>query len=85
MGSASIPWVKTLYIEPGSPWENRYLESFNGELRRELLSTEILDTLREAQVLVDISEFLPDSDLAYYEKLEERAIRQFAEALDKQA
>ena len=44
--------VKTLYIEPGSPWENGYLESFNGKLRDELLNAEIFDTLREAQVLV---------------------------------
>ena len=45
--------VKTLYIEPGSPWENGYLESFNGKLRDELLNAEIFDTLREAQVLVE--------------------------------
>ena len=44
--------VKTLYIEPGSPWENGYLESFNGQLRDEFLNVEIFDTLREAQVLV---------------------------------
>ena len=45
--------VKTLYIEPGSPWENGYLESFNGKLREELLNGEIFDTLLEAQVLVE--------------------------------
>ncbi len=45
--------VKTLYIEPASPWENGYLEPFNGKLRDELLNVEILDTLREAQVLVE--------------------------------
>ncbi len=45
--------VKTLYIEPGSPWENGYLESFNGKLRDELLNGEIFDTLLEAQVLVE--------------------------------
>jgi putative transposase len=45
--------VKTLYIEPGSPWENGYLESFNGKLRDELLNVEIFDTLLEAQVLVE--------------------------------
>jgi putative transposase len=39
--------VKTLYIEPGSPWENGYNESFNGKLRDELLNTEIFYTLRE--------------------------------------
>ena len=45
--------VKTLFIEPGSPWENGYIESFNGKLRDELLNVEIFDTLREAQVLVE--------------------------------
>jgi len=45
--------VKTLYIEPGSPWENGYNESFNGKLRDELLSAEIFDTLLEAKVLVE--------------------------------
>lgn len=45
--------VKTLFIEPGSPWENGYVESFNGKLRDELLNMEIFDTLREAQVLVE--------------------------------
>lgn len=45
--------VKTLYIEPGSPWENGYVESFNGKLRDELLNPEIFDTLLEAQVLVE--------------------------------
>jgi len=45
--------VQTLYIEPGSPWENGYIESFNGKLRDELLNLEIFDTLYEAQVLVE--------------------------------
>ncbi len=45
--------VKTLYIEPGSPWENGYVESFHGKLRDELLNGEIFDTLLEAQVLVE--------------------------------
>ena len=45
--------VKTLYIEPGSPWENGYVESFNGKLRDELLNPEIFDTLLEAKVLVE--------------------------------
>jgi len=44
--------VKTLFIEPGSPWENGYVESFNGRLRDELLDRELFYTLREAQVLV---------------------------------
>jgi len=45
--------VKTLFIEPGSPWENGYVESFNGKLRDELLNGEIFYTLREAKVLVE--------------------------------
>ena len=45
--------VETLYIEPGSPWENGYVESFNGKLRDELLDRENFYTLREAQVLIE--------------------------------
>jgi len=45
--------AKTLFIEPGSPWENGYNESFNGKLRDELLNGEIFYTLREAQVLIE--------------------------------
>ncbi len=45
--------VRTLYIEPGSPWENGYVESFNGKLRDELLNREVFETLREAQVLIE--------------------------------
>ena len=44
--------VKTLFIEPGSPWENGYIESFNGKLRDELLNREIFTTLTEAKVLI---------------------------------
>ena len=43
--------VQTLYIEPGSPWENGYVESFNGKMRDELLNREIFTTLDEAKVL----------------------------------
>jgi putative transposase len=45
--------VKTLYITPGSPWENGYNESFNGSLRDELLNGEILYSLAEAKVLIE--------------------------------
>ena len=45
--------VKTLCIEPGSPWENGYVESFNGKLRDELLEREAFDTLLEAKVLIE--------------------------------
>jgi putative transposase len=45
--------VKTLFIEPGSPWENGYIESFNGKLRDELLNREVFTTLNEAKVLIE--------------------------------
>jgi len=45
--------VQTLFITPGSPWENGYIESFNGKLRDELLDRELFDTLWEVQVLVE--------------------------------
>ena len=45
--------IQTLFIEPGSPWENAYVESFNGKLRDELLDREIFYTLTEAKVLIE--------------------------------
>jgi transposase InsO family protein len=45
--------VRTLFIEPGSPWENGYIESFNGKLRDELLNGELFYTLKEAQILIE--------------------------------
>ena len=45
--------VQTLFIAPGSPWENGYVESFNGTLRDELLDREIFYTLIEAKVLIE--------------------------------
>ncbi|MEM8643619.1 MAG: IS3 family transposase [Pseudomonadota bacterium] len=45
--------AKTLFIEPGSPWENGYNESFNGKLRDELLNAELFNDLREAKVLIE--------------------------------
>jgi transposase InsO family protein len=44
--------VKILLIEPGSPWENGYIESFNGKLRDALLHRDIFTTLTEARVLI---------------------------------
>jgi transposase InsO family protein len=41
------------FIEPGSPWENGYIESFNGKMRDELLNGEIFDTMAEAKVLIE--------------------------------
>lgn len=62
--------VQTLFIEPGSPWENGYNESFNGKLRDELLNGEILTSLLEARVLVEAwrreyNEVRPHSSLGY--------------------
>ena len=44
----------TLYIEPGSPWENGYCESFNGKLRDECLNGEIFYSLKEAQIVIEM-------------------------------
>ncbi len=45
--------AKTLYIEPGSPWENGYCESFNGKLRDECLNGEIFYSLKEARIIIE--------------------------------
>lgn len=45
--------AQTLYIEPGSPWENGYCESFNGKLRDELLNGEIFYCLKEAKAVIE--------------------------------
>lgn len=45
--------VKTLFIDPGSPWENGYIESFNGKLRDEILNGEIFDNILEARVITE--------------------------------
>ena len=45
--------AKTLFIAPGSPWENGYNESFNGKLRDELLNGEIFYSLKEAKVVIE--------------------------------
>jgi transposase InsO family protein len=45
--------AKTLFIEPGSPWENGYCESFNGKLRDELLNGEIFYSLKEGQIVIE--------------------------------
>jgi putative transposase len=68
-------WLKeegtqTLYIEPGSPWENAYSESFNSRLRDELLNGELFSSLKEAEVLLEqhrraYNEERPHSSLGY--------------------
>jgi transposase InsO family protein len=45
--------VKTAFIEPGSPWENGYNESFNGKLRDEVLNREVFYNIKEAKVLIE--------------------------------
>ena len=45
--------VPTLFIDPGSPWENGYNKSFNGKLGDELLNGEIFYALKEAQILIE--------------------------------
>ena len=62
--------VQTLFIEPGSPWENGYNESFNGKLRDELLNGEIFHSLKEAQILIEnwrqhYNTIRPHSSLGY--------------------
>jgi len=62
--------VKTLFIEPGSPWENGYIESFNGKMRDELLDREIFTTQKEAKVLIEqwrqeYNQVRPHSSLGY--------------------
>src|SRR6267378_3340716 len=62
--------AKTLYIEPGSPWENGYCESFNSKLRDEFLNGEIFYSLKEVQVLAErwrahYNTIRPHSSLGY--------------------
>ena len=61
---------KTAYIEPGSPWENGYCESFNAKLRDELLNGEVFYTLNEASVVIEqwrmhYNSIRPHSSLGY--------------------
>lgn len=68
---------QTIYIEPGSPWENPYLESFNGKFRDEFLNMNIFRSVFEAQALAEMwlreyNEFRPHSSLGY------RTPREFA-------
>jgi transposase InsO family protein len=63
--------VETLFIDPGSPWENGYNESFNGKLRDELLNRELSYTLEEAKVLIknwrrQYNTVRPNSSVGYW-------------------
>lgn len=62
--------VAPLFIEPGSPWENGYVESFNGKMRDKLLAREIFYSLTEAQILIEdwrvyYNQVRPHSALGY--------------------
>lgn len=62
--------ARTAYIEPGSPWENGYCESFNSKLRDELLNGEIFYSLKEARIIIEswrrhYNEVRPHSSLGY--------------------
>jgi len=62
--------VETLYISPGSPWENGYIESFHGRLRDELLNREVFHSVKETKVLVEdwrleYNHYRPHSSLGY--------------------
>ena len=62
--------VQTLFIEPGSPWENVYVESFNGKFRDEFLNGEIFYSREEAKILIErwrreYNGFRPHSSLNY--------------------
>jgi len=68
-------WIKTsqiatLYITPGSPWENPYIESFHGKFRDECLNRELFDSLLEAQIIIEdwrneYNQERPHSSLGY--------------------
>jgi putative transposase len=62
--------VETLFIEPGAPWQNGYVESFNSRFRDEFLNMEIFNSIKEAQILAakwkeDYNENRPHSALDY--------------------
>jgi len=61
---------RTIFIEPGSPWQNAYVESYNDKQRRELLNGEVIDSVLEAQILIDdwrldYNTYRPHQSLAY--------------------
>jgi putative transposase len=81
--------VKTLFIEPGSPWENGYNESFNGKLRDELLNGEIFYTLKEAQILIEqwrkeYNTVRPHSSLGYKPPVPETIALNYRERTKKE-
>ena len=80
--------VKTLFIKPGSPWENGYNESFNGKLRDELLNREIFYTLKEAQILTEMwrreyNTIRPHSSLGYRPPVPETIMPRLLDAIPR--
>ena len=72
--------AKTAYIEPGSPWENRYCESFNAPFRDELLNGKLFYSLKEAQILIEkwcihYNTVRPHSSLGYRPPAPESIVR----------
>jgi transposase InsO family protein len=86
VAKAGREWIATVgaqttYITPGSPWENAYIESFNGKLRDELLNGEIFYTLAEAKVVIEgwrghYNTLRPHSSLGYRPPAPEVVLRQ---------
>ncbi len=67
--------VDTIYIRPGSPWENAYIESFNGKFRDECLNMELFSSMKEARVIIEdwrkeYNEIRPHSSLGYLTPVE---------------
>ena len=76
--------VKTLFVEPGSPWENGYVESFNGKLRDELLNGELFYSLKEAKGVIErwrhhYNTIRPHSSLGYRPPAPEPSMSQISE------
>jgi len=73
--------VKTLFIEPGSPWENGYIESFDGKLRDELLNREVFTTLIEAKILIEQWRKGYNHYLRFYQRREDFTVEQLVPKL----
>ena len=72
--------MKTLYIEPGAPWENVYSETFISRMRDELLNREVFDSLKEAKVSAEdyrehYNHHRPHEALGYLTPIEFAAIK----------
>jgi len=80
IAEAVASWLKdsridTIYITPGSPWENSYIESFNGKFRDECLNRELFTSVLEAQIIVEewrqeYNQVRPHSSLGYMTAVE---------------